>query len=83
VLEIAEPGAAPFLLDRDAVHAELAQLGQRSRGKTLLRSISSARGEMRSAANPRTLSRNMSAVSPRPKSKPRMSFTRMWADLAG
>ena len=26
VLEIAEPGAAPFLLDRDAVHAELAQL---------------------------------------------------------
>ena len=27
VLEIAEPGAAPFLLDRDAVHAELAQLG--------------------------------------------------------
>ena len=26
VLEIAEPGAAPFLLDGDAVHAELAQL---------------------------------------------------------
>src|SRR5215831_13963398 len=51
--------------------------GQRSRGKILLRSISSARGEMWSAAKSRTLSRNMSAVSPRPKSKPRMSFTRI------
>src|SRR6516165_4265084 len=55
--------------------------GQRSRGKVLLRSISSARGEMRSAAKPRTLSRSMSAVSPKPKSKPRGSFTRMGADL--
>src|SRR5229473_6153216 len=27
MLEIAEPGPAPFLLDRDAVHAELAELG--------------------------------------------------------
>ena len=27
MLEIAEPRPAPFLLDRDAVHAELAELG--------------------------------------------------------
>jgi hypothetical protein len=47
----------------------------------LLRSISSARGAMRSAAKPYTLSRSMSAVSPKPKSKPRGSFTRMGADL--
>src|SRR5262249_4221346 len=52
-----------------------------SRGNVLLRSISSARGAMRSAAKPRTLSRSMSAVSPKPKSKPRGSFTRMGADL--
>src|SRR4029079_5097475 len=51
--------------------------GQRSRGKVLLRSISSARGEILSAAKPRTVSRNMSAVSPRPKSKPLMSLTRI------
>src|SRR4029450_4932945 len=55
--------------------------GQRSRGNVLLRSISSARGAMRSAAKPHTLSRSMSAVSPKPKSKPRGSFTRMGADL--
>src|SRR3984893_772022 len=47
----------------------------------LLRSISSARGAILSAAEPRTLSRRMSAVSPRPKSKPRMSFTRICAGL--
>src|SRR5437764_928668 len=27
MLEIAEPGSAPLLLDRDAMHAELAELG--------------------------------------------------------
>src|SRR6266508_277764 len=44
--------------------------GQRSRGKVLLRSISSARGAMCVAAKLRTLSRSMSAVSPSPKLNP-------------
>src|SRR6476646_1686968 len=33
VLEIAESGTAPFLFDRDAVHAELAQLGPQVAGE--------------------------------------------------
>src|SRR5262245_46092451 len=44
--------------------------GHRSRGKVLLRSISSARGAICVAAKLRTLSRSMSAVSPSPKLNP-------------
>src|SRR5262245_61139796 len=44
--------------------------GQRSRGKLLLRSISSARGAICAAAKLRTLSRRISAVSPSPKLNP-------------
>src|SRR5262249_31677906 len=76
-LEIAQPRPSPVM----PCPPSLPSSGHRSRGKVLLRSISSARGEMRSAAKPRTLSRSMSAVSPKPKSKPRGSFTRMGADL--
>src|SRR4051812_22325768 len=42
-------------------------LGQRSRGKTLLRSISAARGAISLAENAATVSRMASAVSPRSK----------------
>ena len=44
--------------------------GHSSRGNVLLRSISSARGAILSAAKARTLSRSRSAVSPRSKSRP-------------
>src|ERR1700757_718710 len=44
--------------------------GHRSRGKLLLRSISSARGAIRADAKVRTLSRSCSAVSPSPNRRP-------------
>src|SRR5689334_10900836 len=44
--------------------------GHRSRGKTLSRSIASARGAMRSCAKPLTVFRSMSTSGPSPKSKP-------------
>src|SRR5262245_12065972 len=44
--------------------------GHRSRGKTLSRSIASARGAMRSCAKSFTLFRSMSTSVPSPKSKP-------------
>src|ERR1700739_4676849 len=43
--------------------------GQSSRGNSLLRSISPARGAMRSAEKRAVVSRIASAVSPRPKSR--------------
>ena len=48
--------------------------GHRSRGNLLVRSISSARGAMRSCAKPDTLSRSMSISGPSPKSKPVHAF---------
>ena len=77
MLEIAEPGAAPFLLDRDAVQAELAELRpQIAREHVAAVDLVGTRRDL-SAAKSRTLSRSMSAVSPRPKSKLRKSFTSM------
>src|SRR3954469_3921905 len=49
--------------------------GHRSRGNSLVRSISSARGAMRSRAKRRTCSRTASSSSPRPKSKSQRSKT--------
>src|SRR5581483_3684701 len=48
--------------------------GHSSRGKVLLRSISSARGAIRSWANSPTVLRSMSTSGPRPKSKPAQAF---------
>src|SRR6266536_1039033 len=51
--------------------------GHRSRGNLLVRSISSARGAIRSAVKLCTLSRRASTCSPRPKSKPRQALAIM------
>src|SRR5262249_42856099 len=66
----ARPGPPPSPPAVTPCTPSLPSAGQRSRGKLLLRSISSARGAMCAAAKLRTLSRSMSAVSPRPKLNP-------------
>ncbi len=70
VRQVAKAGAAIFLIDRNAVQAERPHFGPEVARKTLLRSISSARGAILSCANPLTDLRSMSTSSPRPKSKP-------------
>src|SRR5438034_504622 len=57
--------------------------GQSSRGKLLLRSISSARGAIRAAEKARTLSRSCSAVSPRSRRRPGRLLAAMLRRLAG
>ncbi len=71
MLEIAEPEPAELLLDRDAMHAELAELAATDRAGTCCCGRSRRRAARScAAAKPRTLSRSMSAVSPSPKLKP-------------
>ena len=71
VREIAEAGAAELLLDGDAVQAELAELRPQIAREACCCGRSRRRAaRSRAAAKLRTVSRSMSAVSPRPKLKP-------------
>ena len=69
--EIAEPGAAVFLLDGDAVQAERAHLRpQIAREGVGLVDLVGARRDLVVAKSSRVVSRSMSMSSPSPKSKP-------------
>ena len=67
VLGVAQTGAAVLLLDRDAVQAERAEARPQIARELVVRSIVSARGAISACAKPATVSRIMSAVSPRSK----------------
>ena len=71
MLDVAQSEPAIFFRRGDPVQAEFPILGQRSSGNALSRSICAARGAISFSAKLRALSRIISALSPRSKSKAR------------
>src|SRR4051812_12678549 len=76
----APPYSSPTVIPRSP---RSPSLPQRSAGKTLSRSMSAARGAISSAAKARTVSRNMSIVSPRSKFNPEVMAGRSLAQTLG